>query len=248
MGYDRAVRRLVLALVVLASGCGRIGFGTGTGGDGGADDGSAVPDATTACVADGFCPPSCVGRDPDCETTCGDGTCIGNAGELCTTCTADCRTTMDVCGNGTCGASETGATCYSDCGPSPWAWSQDEAELLAAINQARTGGTSCAGMPATTAPALTIDADLARAARDLTWEEAHLGTITFNRCDGQPLVAFLGMANAASSRIAAGQTTTQQRISDLIASDCSTVMDPARTRVGIGVADDIAAVYVVLLR
>ena len=227
---------------MIAAGCGRIGFGTVGGDD------SAVPDATTACVADGFCPPSCIGSDPDCATTCGDGICVGNAGELCTTCAADCRTTMDVCGNGTCGASETGVTCYSDCGPSPWTWSQDEADLLAAINQARTEGTSCGGMPATTAPALTIDAALARAARDVTWEQAHLRIITFNRCDGQSMTMFLSTVNARSTKISSGETTTQQRITDLMASSCMTVMDPTLARVGIGVADDLASVYAVLLR
>ena len=247
MGYDRAVSRVVAVVVMLAAGCGRIGFGTAGDGGAAADD-SAVPDATTACVADGFCPPSCVGSDPDCATICGDGVCVGNAGELCTTCAADCRTTMDVCGNGTCGPSETGATCFTDCGPSPWTWSQDQAELLTAINQARTGGTACGGMQETTAAALTVDPALARAARDVTWEEAHLGTIALNRCDGQSMTSFLGSVNASSTRLSSGQTTTQQRFAELIAQSCSEVMNPAFTRVGIGVADDVTSVYAVLLR
>src|SRR5512146_1435669 len=97
----------VVALVVVAFGCGRIGFDP-AGGQSGGDGGNRPP----ACVADGFCAPGCGAADPDCPTACGDGICVGNAGELCTTCAAGCRTTANVCGNGTCGPGEEGTTCY----------------------------------------------------------------------------------------------------------------------------------------
>ncbi len=49
--------------------------------------------------------------------TCGDGAC--DAGELCSTCVADCGTCPESCGDGTCDAIETCSSCAADCGACP---------------------------------------------------------------------------------------------------------------------------------
>lgn len=238
----------VITSFVVGAGCGRISFDVLTGdGAAGSGDGT-VPDVTMACVADGFCPPSCVGSDPDCATTCGDSTCIGNAGELCTTCSSDCRV-EDVCGNAACDPGEDSANCPSDCGPSPWPWISDEMDLLTRVNMARTQGTSCNGMPATTAPAVTIDAGLALAARDLAWEESRYGTLAINRCDGRRMFDYLTSVNATSSKIASGETTNAQRMTQWIATGaCTILMNTRSTRIGLAVANDTNPTYVALFR
>ena len=238
-------RRLI---VLVLAGCGRIGFDP-SGGDGGGTggDGSQLPDATTACVADGYCPPSCGAADPDCQTVCGDTQCVGNAGETCQSCTSDCRTTANVCGNGACGAGEDGTTCAFDCGPVPWTWAQDEAELFAAINNARTAGTSCGGGAVTFAPALTLDPGLHAAARDLAWEAAHLN-LTLNRCNGQSLFGYAASVNASNFSISTSAATTQDRLASLLGGSCSSVMSPTRTVAAVGIAVDQATPYVLLLR
>lgn len=241
-----------LSVVVLVVGCGRIGFEAhGDGGGGGpGDDGAQLPDATTACVPDGFCPPSCGATDPDCQTVCGDQQCVGNAGETCQTCTSDCRTTMAVCGNGACQPGENGTTCYFDCGPVPWTWTPDETALFSAINNARTSGTACGGGPVMTAPALTLDGGLHAAARDLAWEEAHLGSLGFNRCDGQSMIAYAASVNATSFRIATAATSTPARLASILGDSgtCTAVMSPNHTVIGVGIAIDQTTPYVVLLR
>ena len=244
-------------LAILLACCGRVGFDGVVAGDGMATgDGPLIdapaPDAPTACVADGFCVPSCGATDPDCQSVCGDGACVGNAGESCAQC-AECRTTANVCGNGTCQSGEDGNSCFTDCGPTTWTWAAEEDDLIVRINQARTQGTSCNGQPATTAPAVTLDVNLRRAARDLAWEEAHLGGgMGFNRCNGQSLVAFMSMANANGSKVStsSSETTNAVRLSNWIAnmSGCALLMDPNKTVIGVGIAVDTTPAFVALFR
>jgi hypothetical protein len=243
-----------LWFVVLVAGCGRIGFDATGGGGGGSGSGSALaPDATSACVADGFCPPSCGAADPDCQTVCGDSKCVGNAGELCTTCN-DCKTTANVCGNATCGPGEDGTTCYSDCGPLPWTWTVEEADLFTAINQARTGGTVCAGAAMmATAPAVTRDATLDAAARDMVWEEAQFGTLGLSRCDGQSMIAYFGQINVYAAHISGSntQTSTSARMTNWImnSTDCpNTLMNTSFSQVGVGIATASTPTVVVVFR
>src|SRR5262245_12405958 len=56
---------------------------------------SSHPPTPPRCAV---CLVACVGLDSDCDTTCGDGTCVGNAGEMCNSCQSDCMTTNLVCG------------------------------------------------------------------------------------------------------------------------------------------------------
>jgi hypothetical protein len=235
------MRRIAIALVI--AGCGRVGFDP----LGGGDDNSA-PDATTECVADGFCPPSCGAADPDCQTTCGDTQCVGNAGETCQSCASDCKTTANVCGNGACGAGEDGTTCFFDCGPVPWTWADDEAALVLAINNARTMGTSCSGGAVTTAPPLALDPVLHAAARDLAWEAAHLQLVGIDRCNGQSIVNYAVSAGANGFHIATSAATTQARLDNLLQGSCTSVMATNHTAAGIGIAVDQETPFVLLLR
>lgn len=237
-------------LVALATGCGRIAFDphATTSGDGGAS--IPQPDGGTfTCEADGFCAPDCAGTDPDCGTQCGDSICAGNAGEWCTTCAADCRTTADVCGNGTCSPNESSATCYVDCGPSPWPWDQVEAEMLAAINRARTEGTECNG-EVVTAPALSLDPALVDAARNLAWETAYIGSFGLTRCSGQGLFAYFAEVNAASAQMTADSTDTpEQWVAAWAAGgSCASLLNTNHTLVGVAFAEDMGKTYVAFLR
>ena len=140
-------------------------------------DDSAMIDApdsgTSTCAGgDSACLVACVATDPDCITTCGDGTCVGNAGELCSTCAADCNSTAVVCGNGQCQAGES-PDCYADCGPVPWTWAAEEQQLIALVQNARTGGFTCPGGSAVTRPAYQIAAGLLPPAREWVWEMSH---------------------------------------------------------------------------
>lgn len=133
--------RAGLSIELVVAGCGRIGFEARSYARGVDAPGDAPPDAVDpAClISDGICVFGCAGIDDDCTTTCGDGTCVdgtcvGNAGELCANCAMACMTTNAVCGNGACDPGEPGAGCYADCGPSPWPWTQEEADLLGMLN------------------------------------------------------------------------------------------------------------------
>lgn len=227
-------------IVLLAAACGRVGFdgvgdggGASGGGDGAGGDGNGID-------------------SPGSSATCGNQTCEGTSGETCKSCAMDCRTTMNVCGNGACGPGETGATCFVDCGPVPWTWAADEADLFARINAARTGGTACGGGPTTTAPAVTVDDNLKMAARDLAWEQARYGGILLNRCDGQSMISYLSSTGATNYKLAASSssTTNAQRMADWVAdnSSCQSLMNTGVTRLGLAIAVDATNGYAALFR
>ena len=157
----------VAILVLGLAGCGRRGF------DARSDGGDAMisgADARQPCASgDGVCELMCIDIDRDCATTCGDGTCVGNAGEKCGSCPADCRTLSPVCGNGACDGLETSLSCPTDCGPAPWPNAVEEANFIAMINATRAGGGACSGM----APPLTVYVDPQDTARHLAWHIAH---------------------------------------------------------------------------
>lgn len=138
------------------------------------------------CVGgDRVCRRSCVLEDPDCVPTPGDGVCVGNAGELCTR-DNDCRTREDVCGNGECSASEDSDLCYADCGPTPWPWAEQEAALLAAVNERRARGIACDGGAAVTLGPLTLDVGAQRVARERAWELSFAGqSAAGGSCNGR---------------------------------------------------------------
>ena len=63
---------------------------------------------------------ACLLVSAGCEVTtssCGNGTC--EASETCATCPADCGQCTDTCGNGTCDSGEDCSTCSQDCGECP---------------------------------------------------------------------------------------------------------------------------------
>ena len=220
--------KLAAAIVVLAA-CGRLGFDPAGVGDGG--HGSDVGgEATTPAV-------------------CGDGVCEGTAGESCASCAADCKSQAVVCGNAACDPGEDGTSCYVDCGPVPWTWATDEMDLVGAINSTRTTGFTCNGAPVPPTNALTVDAGLQAAARDLAWEEAQFGTIGSRRCDGESIITFLATSNATAQRLADGRTTTADRIDTWIGDPtaCAQIAG-AYTVMGVAVAVAANNTYVVLMR
>lgn len=230
------VIRIVLALSILA-GCGRLGFdSTGDGGGGSTGDGKGSSGSATI--------------DAPISMVCGDGVCGGNTGESCQSCTADCQTTAPVCGNYACDPGEDGASCPGDCGPTPWPWTSDEAELRSLVNAKRTGGVTCPGTTTvSTAPALADDMNLDRAARDIVWEEAEHGTIGVRRCDGQSVLLYLAQVGASNSQVNSNTNTNQQRV-DAWAADmngCPNLMDAAKTTMGVAIATGaISTTYAVM--
>jgi hypothetical protein len=226
--------------VALAAGCGRIGFDGGSDAATGRDDAATDADASAACVGgDMVCRVSCLAVDPDCVTTCGDGICVGNAEELCTTC-ADCVTLDPVCGNGACDPGEDSDICYADCGPSPWPWTAQEAELLVLVNNARAAGITCPAMGMVTGPALTVNAAFGPAAREWAWEIAHQGYQGSGGCNGRTgadrINAIGATANVGSWTGSTPQAALDTWLVDAVT--CPIVADPTYTRVGVGVAHD----------
>jgi hypothetical protein len=224
---------LVAASAMTAAGaCGRVGFQAAPASD--------AP--SNGCVdGDGICLSSCVGMDSDCTTTCGDGRCVGNNGETCESCPADCATLTAVCGNGACEAGEQD-TCFNDCGPDPWTWLADEQAFLTEVNNARVNGTTCPGMGATTAPALTLTAALTPPAHEWAWEIGHGNYYMSNAqaCNGRTFAqrsAEGGYITALSAFGFASGTAAAQFFETDTAS-CPTLMDSARHEVGVGVTLD----------
>lgn len=215
-------------VLVCVLGCGRVRFDI-TRGDGAADN------------------------DGQTMLRCGDGTCSGTAGELCTTCMADCMTLAPVCGNGACDAGESSLECYADCGPTPWQWTANEQVVLTMINDARVNGTQCPGGGGViTAPALTSDAAMQLAAREWAWERVHQGyTGPDAGCNGRSLGDRLSPVNAGAAWIMDASTATDA-VTFILANQaaCPSVLNAAYAAIGVGAADDIAPfpAFIVLLR
>ena len=148
------------AFAALLLGCGRLNFNERAVSDGDVDspstDGSdAAIDAATIAV-------------------CGNGICEGQLGELCGMCGGDCAVKTLVCGNGECQTGEDGTNCFADCGPPSWPWTQDETDLLAAVNSVRVGGAVCPGEASPrTAPAFSSTTTMTIGAREYAWELVH---------------------------------------------------------------------------
>lgn len=253
------MRPRLLMLLVLVAGCGRIGFGASADRVDAALDQDALVDAPPdaaipTCASDGLCAALCMTMDPDCTTTCGDGNCLGNAGELCGTCAADCATRQPVCGNGACDPGEAAAACYADCGPAPWTWPSEEAAVLTLINDRRTAGFQCPGQTlAITAPPLTLDLAIALDAREWVWEIAHQNIRLANGdvCNGRTWPERMVAGNYVSFVHAFGAGITPAGALGVWSADASTcerIMNPTRTVIGIGAAHDVEEAYVLLFR
>jgi len=223
--------------------------------DSSVDDGPVGPDSSdapaTTCVAgDGQCPVDCGDTDADCMTTCGDARCVGNAGELCGNCSKDCATLDPVCGNGACDPGES-PSCYADCGPSPWTWTDEEESLISQINARRTGGTTCPGGTAMTAPALTSAGGLVPTAHEWVWEIAHQDVLTMGggACNGRTNADRQIPADFDAYVQSSGYASVNAAINAWFndSSICMLLMSTARTRIAAGVAMDAAKGYVVVL-
>lgn len=181
---------------------------------------------------------------------CGDGICEGAAGEVCTACAADCATLAAVCGNGWCDAQEDGARCPTDCGPMPWQWTAEEANLLAMINTARTGGTTCPGGSFTTAPALTLDGALEASARGWAWPRAagQWAQGSGVTCNGRTTQELFTGPQPRYELTLTGTGTVQGSFDQWIAdsTSCSWLMSSV-TVAGVAVATDQVDAFVVLL-
>ena len=247
----------VLVLLVIAA-CGRIGFGEtgdrGSNGDGGAtDDGTAADGTTVTCVdGDGICAVACVGMDTDCMTTCGDGRCVGNAGERCGNCASDCATTNDVCGNTICDPDEDSTSCETDCGPSPWPFTQLETDLFNALNMLRTSGFQCPGTGSvTTAPALAAGpADPTDDAHHLAWQIAHQPNTSMMpmTCNGTSYAA-LTPPGYFTGVFTSGNATALAALNGFKSNngDCVALMNPSSTMVEIGAAMDVTDGWIIFL-
>jgi hypothetical protein len=231
------VTRSLVLLALGAAACGRLEF--------------ATVDPSACQPGDEVCPFGCVGTDPDCTTSCGDGLCIGNAGELCRTCAADCATLEPVCGNGACDPGEPETGCIADCGPAPWPWLADEEELVALIDQIRTGGFMCATMPVTQL-ALELDPALEPAAREWAWELAHhrYFDAAGGACNGRIAADREAAGGFTGYVTAAGYTTARDALTAWLADpiQCEILMSPVPTQAFVAIAHDVTTGFVVVLR
>ena len=229
----------------LVVGCGRVGFDAVAGAtsdaarDTAGSGGSGAIDATQMM---------CASAAP----VCGDGCCDGARGELCVTCPSDCATTSPVCGNGECDPGEDSTSCYADCGPTPWPWTSEEGTLLADLNQARTGGTTCPGGAMMTAPALVLDTSLQPGARSNAWQFAHEGFAMSNGtlCDGRTLADQFAQFGFSGEATAMDAADVPAALSFWLSNSalCQALMDPSYTAIGPAVAHDAHAGYVVRLK
>ena len=232
------MHRLALAACLVVA-CGRVGFDPLAGGAG---------------IGDGAGPPGEGGALCAAAPICGDGCCAGGAGELCTTCTADCATREAVCGNGACDPGEDGASCLADCGPAPWPWTGDEATLRGKLDALRTTGTNCpdSGMLPATGTLAPDDAMLAEA-REWAWEMAHQQYLGPDAaCNGRTLADRIERFAPSAAWLAYGSPLDEAGAVAVWQSDanaCTSVMQASFTRVGAAVAHDaLPNVYVIILR
>lgn len=216
------------------------------------NDGPGIDAPPGSCAGnDNTCLVACVATDPDCVTTCGDNRCVGNAGELCGNCTADCATTSTVCGNAECEPGES-PDCFADCGPVPWTWATEEQQLITLINNARTNGFACPGAALVTRPAYTIDPAMKPGAREWIWEMSHHDYFGNNGdgCSGRTAAQRKIDGNFTGYTRSRGYATVQIAFDTWMASatSCPIVMSPNATQMNVAVSFDTAKSYLMMMR
>lgn len=217
-----------------------------------ASDGPTIDAPPGSCAGnDGICLVACVATDPDCTTTCGDSRCVGNAGELCGNCAADCATTATVCGNAECEPGES-PDCFADCGPVPWTWAAEEQQLIALINNARTGGFTCPGGALVTRPAYTIDPTMKAGAREWIWEMSHhdyLGNAG-DGCSGRTSAQRKLDGNFTGYTRSRGYVGVQAAFNAMMAgtTSCPIVMSATATQMNVAVSFDTTKSYLMVIR
>lgn len=210
-------------------------------------DTSSTTSPTDCAEFDGICRMSCLDEDADCLARPGDGVCVGNAGELCTS-DPDCDTRDDVCGNGECSATEDSDICYADCGPTPWLWDDLEADLLARINAARAAGITCPGLaPSGPLPALAWAEPFVAPVRERAWEMAHQGFTGVVACNGRTevdVVLAAGVSGPNNLWITAWDAPDPDPVTWAFdhwlqsQAICPSLVSPDHTRIGLGVAGE----------
>ena len=190
------------------------------------------------------------GDDGSAGGVCGDGTC---AGELCSTCPADCATTDPVCGNGACDPGEDSASCFADCGPTPWTWATDEQQLFDQVNALRTAGFRCPGAASvTSAPPLAPQASFVPGAHEWAWEVAHQSFAVANggACNGRTFAdrskesGFLSFVLDKDHATAADALAAWKASATL----CPLLMNAQRTQGAAAIALDAAMGYLVVMK
>jgi len=190
------------------------------------------------------------GDDGSAGGVCGDGTC---AGELCSTCPADCATTDPVCGNGACDPGEDSASCFADCGPTPWTWATDEQQLFDQVNALRTAGFRCPGAASvTSAPPLAPQASFVPGAHEWAWEVAHQSFAVANggACNGRTFAdrskesGFLSFVLDKDHATAADALAAWKASATL----CPLLMNAQRTEGTAAIALDAAMGYLVVMK
>ncbi|HEY5921076.1 MAG TPA: CAP domain-containing protein [Kofleriaceae bacterium] len=201
--------------------------------------------AITTCVnGDMCCPSGCTqANDNDCNAVCGDGTCAGTQGELCTNCAMDCRTTQAVCGNGACQTGETSASCYVDCGPSPWPsmWATYEMQVLTAMNTHRMAGTDCPSGAKSAVGALSMSTALQRASELHSWDQSYSGYFSHTSCNTRTFTqrASAQGTTVSAENIAIGYASPSAAVAGWMSSTaghCDAIMNGNYSTVGIGYA------------
>jgi hypothetical protein len=216
-------REAWVLVAMLSAACGRVAFEPNI------IDADAVPDSLPAL--------------------CGDGVCVGQSGELCVNCTADCATLAKVCGNGVCEPDEQPA-CVADCGPAPWPWGAEANEIIASVNAARQMGVTCASGGGQVVGVLAYDATLEAGAREFAWEAAHQNWAATDGCNGRTGFDRLAAYGASSVWKTFDASSSNDAVAQLLAFDpaCPELMRASNTRIGAAAAHDLITSHAIMLR
>ncbi len=227
------------------------------------EDDATVAGFTVAKCGNGRCDrretcSSCAGDCGACSapptSACGDATCDGLGGEMCTTCGVDCAVTTAVCGNGACQTGETTSSCRPDCGVDPWpgTWAGYEAEVVRLINEARAAGNDCPSGPKEPIGPVTVDPLLQQAARLHSWDQSYSGYVAHTSCNGRSAYrrALDVGTSCAAEIIGRGPLTPKSIVDAWLASTsghCDIVMGN-RMIIGVGMSAERSYLWTAMFR